>query len=142
MVLGAGVRPGTAARLFKLGSVAMEAETGAGSNTARALEPERVAELLDGGGVVLIDVREPHEWAAGRLIGARHIPIEQVASEAATIDRDRTVVFYCRGGNRSEMVADAFREDGYDAYNMAGGISAWAQRGLPLEPEDGHVAGR
>jgi rhodanese-related sulfurtransferase len=40
------------------------------------------------------------------------------------------------------MVADAFRQDGYDACNMAGGISAWAERGLPLEPEDGHVAGR
>jgi rhodanese-related sulfurtransferase len=122
--------------------VAAEADTDAGPSTARALEPERVAELLDGGEVALIDVREPHEWAAGRLTGARHTPIEQVSSEAATIDRDRTVVFYCRGGNRSEMVADAFREDGYDAYNLAGGISAWAERGLPLEPEDGHVAGR
>jgi rhodanese-related sulfurtransferase len=133
---------GAAAELFKLASVAAEPDTDAGPSTARALEPERVAELLDGGGVALIDVREPHEWEAGRLSGARHIPIERVSSEAVTIDRDRTVVFYCRGGNRSEMVADAFSEDGYDAYNMAGGISAWAERGLPLEPEDGHVAGR
>jgi rhodanese-related sulfurtransferase len=122
--------------------VAGEPDTDAGPSTARALEPERVAELLDGGEVALIDVREPHEWEAGRLTGARHIPIERVSSEAASIDRDRTVVFYCRGGNRSEMVADAFRQDGYDACNMAGGISAWAERGLPLEPEDGHVAGR
>jgi rhodanese-related sulfurtransferase len=122
--------------------MAAEPDTDAGPGTARALEPQRVAELLEGGGVALIDVREPHEWEAGRLSGARHIPIEQVSSEAATIDRDRTVVFYCRGGNRSEMVAEAFREGGYDAYNLAGGISAWAERGLPLEPEGGHVAGR
>ena len=142
MVLGARLRPGRGGRVIKLGSVAAEPDIDAGPGTARELEPERVAELVDRGGVALIDVREPHEWEAGRLSGARHIPIERVSSEAATIDRDRTVVFYCRSGNRSEMVADAFCEDGYDAYNMAGGISAWAERGLPLEPEDGHVAGR
>ena len=91
------------------------------------------------GEIQLIDVREPYEWEAGRLGGARHIELERVASQASTIERDRPVVFYCRLGSRSGMAANVFRRAGYDAYSMDGGITAWHERGLPLEPADGHV---
>jgi len=102
--------------------------------------PERVAELRGAGEIQLIDVREPYEWEAGRIEGARHVELERVASQAPTIDRERPVVFYCRLGARSGMAANAFRRAGYDAYSMDGGISAWADGGLPLEPDDGTVA--
>ena len=49
-------------------------------------------------------------------------------------------MFYCRLGARSGMAANAFRRAGYDAYSMDGGITAWQERGLPLEPHDGAVA--
>jgi rhodanese-related sulfurtransferase len=101
--------------------------------------PEQVAELRDQG-VQLIDVREDYEWEAGRIAGARHVELERVASQAPTIDKERPVVFYCRLGARSGMAANAFRRAGYDAYSLDGGITAWAGRGLPLEPEDGAVA--
>ena len=104
------------------------------------IAPERVAELHGGGGVQLVDVREPYEWEAGRIAGARHVELERVASQAPTIERERPVVFYCRLGARSGMAANAFRRAGYDAYSMDGGITAWAERGLPLEPEDAQVA--
>jgi rhodanese-related sulfurtransferase len=104
------------------------------------LSPEQVAELREGGGIQLIDVREPYEWEAGRVGGARHVELERVAAQAETIDRERPVVFYCRVGARSGMAANAFRRSGYDAYSMDGGITAWAERGLPLEPDDGTVA--
>jgi rhodanese-related sulfurtransferase len=100
--------------------------------------PEWVRERRDE--IQLIDVREPYEWEAGRLSGARHIELERVASQAPTIDRETPVVFYCRVGSRSGMAADAFRRAGYDAYSMDGGIAAWHERGLPLEPADGQVA--
>ena len=103
------------------------------------VSPEKVAELRDKG-VQLIDVREDYEWDAGRIGGARHIELERVAAEAPTIDRERPVVFYCRVGARSGMAANAFRRAGYDAYSLDGGITAWADRGLPLEPDDGSVA--
>jgi hydroxyacylglutathione hydrolase/adenylyltransferase/sulfurtransferase len=90
--------------------------------------------------VQLIDVREAYEWDAGRIEGARHIELPQVAAEAATIDRERPVVFYCRVGARSAMAASAFRHAGYDAYSMDGGLEAWAREGLPLDPDDGTVA--
>jgi rhodanese-related sulfurtransferase len=99
-----------------------------------------VAERHREGAVQLIDVREDHEWEAGRIAGARHVVLGAVAAEAASIDRETPVVFYCRVGGRSTMAATAFRQAGYEAYSMDGGIAAWAERGLPLEPDDGAVA--
>ena len=66
----------------------------------------------------LVDVREPYEWEAGRIAGARHIELEQLASQAESLDRDRPVLFYCRVGARSAMAAHAFRRAGFDAYSM------------------------
>jgi rhodanese-related sulfurtransferase len=113
---------------------------GAFSQTENDLDPARVSEMVAAGEAQLIDVREPYEHEAGRIAGAVHIEMERVASRADEIDKDRPVVFHCRLGTRSALVTDAFRHAGYDAYNMAGGIQAWADAGLPLEPEGGHVA--
>ena len=54
--------------------------------------------------------------------------------------KDRPVVLYCRGGNRSSMAAAALAEAGYDAVKMSEGIVGWDEADLPLEPEDGYVA--
>jgi rhodanese-related sulfurtransferase len=102
--------------------------------------PEWVRDRHEAGDIQLIDVREDYEYEAGRVPGARHIGLQLVAAEADTIDRDKPVVFYCRVGSRSTMAADAFRRAGYDAYSMDGGLLAWEERGLPLEPGDGQVA--
>jgi hydroxyacylglutathione hydrolase/adenylyltransferase/sulfurtransferase len=103
------------------------------------VQPEWVREKHEAGEIQLIDVREDYEWEAGRLEGARHIELVRVASEADTIDREKPVVFYCRVGSRSGMAANAFRQAGYDAYSMDGGLVAWHAKGLPIEPPDGTV---
>jgi len=108
--------------------------------TERDLSPEKVAELLEQGEAQLVDVREPYEWEAGRIPGARHIELEHLASRSGEIDADKPVVFQCRMGRRSAMATEAFRSSGYDAYNLAGGIQAWVDKGLPIEPEGGEVA--
>jgi rhodanese-related sulfurtransferase len=99
------------------------------------LTPERVKQLHDAGEIQLVDVREQYEWDAGRIAGARHVEMERLASQADAIDRDRPVVFVCRAGARSGMAAQAFRGSGYDAHNMAGGMTAWDDADLPMEPE-------
>jgi rhodanese-related sulfurtransferase len=104
------------------------------------VQPDEVADLQRRGAVQLIDVREDYEWDAGRIPGARHLPLPEVAGQAESIDRETPVVFVCRVGGRSAMAAQAFRRAGYDAYNLEGGMLAWAGRGLPLEPLDGTVA--
>lgn len=106
----------------------------------RDLAPDRVRELLERGEAELIDVREPYEREAGRIAGSRHIELERLASEADSLPHDRPVVFHCRLGARSAMAASAFEHAGYDAYNLDGGIQAWVDAGLPIEPDGGYVA--
>ncbi len=96
----------------------------------RAREPE----------LQVIDVREPYEREAGHIADARHIPLTELTAEAATVQRERPVVFYCRVGSRSDMAAQAFRAAGFQAYSMRGGLVRWAREGRPLEPRDGYVA--
>ncbi|HWV88117.1 MAG TPA: rhodanese-like domain-containing protein [Capillimicrobium sp.] len=100
---------------------------------------QRAAEL-QADGVVLVDVREPHEWDAGRIPGARHIPLGDLAAQAGTLDASAPVVFLCRMGGRSLMAAQALRAAGVEAYSMAGGMLAWDAAGLPMEPDGAHVA--
>ena len=104
------------------------------------LEPERVKEMLDRGEIELIDVREGYEWEAGRIAGAKHVELERLAARAGELPRDRPVVFQCRLGARSGLATRAFRAAGWDAYNLRGGIQAWVEAGLEIEPADGHVA--
>jgi rhodanese-related sulfurtransferase len=110
------------------------------ADRAHELSPEEVRRRLDRGEVELIDVREAYEWDAGRIPRARHVELERLASQAQTLGRDRPVVFQCRLGSRSGLATQAFRASGWEAYNLAGGISAWAEAGLPLEPQGGYVA--
>ena len=107
----------------------------------RDITPAQAEALVRDRDAQLIDVREDDEWDAGRIGGARHVVLGEVAQQASTIDQERPVVFYCRVGSRSAMAADAFRRGGYDAYSLAGGLEAWAGDGRPLEPDDGTVAG-
>jgi rhodanese-related sulfurtransferase len=113
---------------------------GAFSDTQFDLEPKRVQELIESGEAELIDVREDYEWEAGRIAGATHIELERLAGRADELPKDKPVIFQCRMGRRSALATDAFRAVGFDAYNMRGGIQAWAEEGLALEPDGGTVA--
>jgi len=101
---------------------------------------EQTAQALTEGTAQVVDVREPYEREAGHIAGTRHIELERLASQAQTLDPERPVIFFCRVGSRSLMAAQAFRRAGFDAWSMAGGITAWDDEGRPLEPEDGYVA--
>jgi rhodanese-related sulfurtransferase len=105
--------------------------------TDRELSPEIVAEMLARRDAQLVDVREPYEHEAGRIVGARHVELGALAAEADSIDRERPVVFYCRVGARSAMATQAFAAAGWDAYNLAGGIVGWVSAGHAI---DGVVA--
>jgi rhodanese-related sulfurtransferase len=115
-----------------------ETEEKAGSKVEPSeteLEPSKAAEMIESGGAALIDIRTDDEHEGGRIEGAHHIEFTQLPSRLDEIDRDRTVIFHCRGGNRSGMTAAAFRTDGYDAFHIKGGIVAWVEAGLPIEGE-------
>ena len=105
----------------------------------REVSRDEAQKLIDEG-AQLVDVRADHEWEAGRIAGAKHLPLAELAERTGEIEKDRPVVLYCRGGNRSSMATAALAEAGYDAAKLTEGIVGWEQEGLPLEPEDGYVA--
>jgi len=98
------------------------------------------AQQLVADGAQLIDVRAQHEWDAGRIAGAKHLPLAELSERVGEIDDSRPVVLYCRGGNRSTMATDALAAAGYDAAKLTEGIVGWDGADLPLEPDDGYVA--
>ena len=109
------------------------------ADEVREVSREEAQALLEDG-AQLVDVRAPHEWEAGRISGAVHLPLDELAERAGELDAGRPVVLYCRGGNRSSMATEALAESGYDAAKLTEGIVGWAEAGLPLDPEEGYVA--
>jgi rhodanese-related sulfurtransferase len=109
------------------------------SEAGNEVSREEAQKLIDDG-AQLIDVRTDHEWEVGRIAGATHLPLDELAQRAGEIDKERPVVLYCRGGNRSTMAASALADAGYDASKLNEGIVGWAEAGLPVDPEDGYVA--
>ena len=96
---------------------------------------EHTAVAMADGSAQIIDVREEYERDAGHIVGSRHIALGALASEAESIDRERPVIFHCHVGSRSLMAAAAFRQAGFEAYSMAGGIEAWEQDGRPVQTD-------
>jgi rhodanese-related sulfurtransferase len=106
---------------------------------AREVTREEARNMVEEG-AQLIDVRADHEWEAGRIAGAVHVPLPELPQRTGEIEKDRPVVVYCRGGNRSSMAAAALNDAGYEAVKLTEGIVGWDKDDLPLEPEEGYVA--
>jgi len=105
----------------------------------REISRDEARKLIDDG-AQLIDVRADHEWEVGRIAGASHVPLPELPQRLGEIDKDRPVVVYCRGGNRSSMATEALTDAGYDAVKLSEGIVGWSEDERPLEPETGYVA--
>jgi rhodanese-related sulfurtransferase len=88
-------------------------------------------------GAILVDVREPAEWAAGHAEGARHIPLAQLGQRQRELPVGRPVITVCRSGARSARAATLLAEQGRDASNLDGGMRAWAAAGLSVVTEGG-----
>lgn len=89
-----------------------------------------------GSPIVLIDVREESEWAAGHAAGAIHLGkgIIERDIEARLPDKAIALVLYCGGGYRSALAGDAIQRMGYtNVLSLAGGWRAWKESGLPVE---------
>jgi rhodanese-related sulfurtransferase len=95
-----------------------------------------VADQLDQ--IQLVDCRELYEWAAGRIDGAVHIPLNSImAGVTGDLDPARPVVVVCRSGNRSELASLMLRARGFEAYNLEGGMEDWEAKGLPFSTPEG-----
>ncbi len=82
---------------------------------------------------ILVDVRSPAEVARGIIDGAQHVPLHMLPMSIQQMDKSKTLVFYCLSGGRSAQAAAFAAAQGFgQVLNLRGGISAWANRGLPL----------
>lgn len=87
---------------------------------------------------VVLDVREPGEWALGHALNAVHIPLGEVTARLAELPAtDGPLPVICRSGARSERVAGYLLANGIDAVNVAGGTLAWASAGKPMAGGNG-----
>ena len=87
------------------------------------------ARMLSQRAPLLLDVREPEEWAICHLEGAQHIPLGQLPTRLGELDADQEVVVYCHHGIRSAYAVMMMRQAGFtNPRNLLGGIDAWAQR--------------
>jgi rhodanese-related sulfurtransferase len=97
------------------------------------LEPADLKRLLDSGRALLIDVREPAEYAAERIPGALLYPLSTFNAELLPADDERRVVFHCGSGKRSLTAAEKRLAAGQSrAAHLRGGLNAWKQAGLPV----------
>ncbi len=99
--------------------------------------PAQARELIDTRRAVLLDVREPHEWRAGHAERARHIPLGVLPQRMGELPANRPVIAVCRSGMRSARAATILAREGYEVFNLSGGMAAWVRAGLPLRAQGG-----
>jgi rhodanese-related sulfurtransferase len=99
------------------------------------IDPQALQAMRAQRDCLLIDVRTDEEVGRGMIAGARHIPLHLLPSRIDTIERDRSVVFYCQSGARSMQASAFLAARGWpEVYNLNGGIVAWVRSGLPVAP--------
>ena len=122
--------------------LALVAGCGGGAETAtreavvETISPAEAGEIVGSAGLVVLDVRTPEEFGAGRLAGAVNLDFYATtfADDLAGLDREAPYLLYCRSGNRSAEAREMMRSLGFlEVHEIAGGIVAWAEAGLPLE---------
>ena len=99
------------------------------------VDPAGAEAILAAGGVEIIDVRTPEEFAGGHLPGARLIDISasDFVSRIEVLDRSATYFVYCRSDNRSGQATALMADLGFDSiYELEGGTVAWLASGRPL----------
>lgn len=112
-------------------------------NNPPTLSPQEIAEALSRREIVLIDVREPMEFAAERIHGALLYPLSTFDPGLLPCDERRPIVFQCGSGKRSASAFVAAAQAGVPLRaHMRGGIGAWKMAGLPtvlIDPATGRV---
>ncbi|HWP01293.1 MAG TPA: rhodanese-like domain-containing protein [Methylococcus sp.] len=91
--------------------------------------------LLNSEGTLVIDVREPHEYAEGHIDGARHIPLGKLEERISELDayKDASIIVTCQQGTRSPHACKILTKHGFrQVHEMRGGMLAWKDANFPI----------
>ena len=105
--------------------------TGGGSLTAQG-----AVQLINRERAVVVDVRDPEEFAAGHATGARNVPFAQLEQKLPTTVKNKTVplLLMCASGARAQRALAMAKKLGYEqAQVIAGGLKSWKDANLPVE---------
>ena len=100
------------------------------------VNPAQATHLINREDALVLDVRDPGEYGAGHILGAKNIPLIRLDEGGGDLAKrkEKPVIVYCDSGDRSGKAAAALRKQGFTrVVNLAGGIGAWQQAGLPVE---------
>jgi hydroxyacylglutathione hydrolase len=104
--------------------------------TERISAPMVAEELASGDPPLLLDIRNPREWAAKHIEGSVNVPLNHLQERIAEIPRDRRIAVHCAGGYRSSIAAGILHQYGItNLIEMAGGLAAWDAAKLPVVVE-------
>lgn len=85
---------------------------------------------------LLVDVRNPDEYAQERLANSQLVPLPDLDKRWPELPKNRPILLYCHAGKRSQKALDLLREKGFkDLHQIAGGITAWKEQRLPVLSE-------
>jgi rhodanese-related sulfurtransferase len=97
-------------------------------NTAEATH------LINREDALVVDVRDPGEYGAGHILGAKNVPLSRLNDAEVAKRKDRPMIVYDEGGERSSKALAALKKQGFTrVVNLTGGLRAWQQAGLPVE---------
>lgn len=118
------------------GMPAHDREDGSGLASEWEITPRELKERLERGErIVIVDVREPHEWDIVHIEGAHLIPLGELAARVHELDSADQIVLHCKTGARSARALEFLRGIGYRKLkNLKGGINAWAREVDPRLP--------
>ena len=104
--------------------------------TERVSAPMVAEELASADPPLVLDVRNPREWAAKHIEGSVNIPLNHLQERIAEIPRDRRIAVHCAGGYRSSIAVSILHQYGIThLIEMAGGLAAWEAAQLPVVPQ-------
>src|SRR5262245_23995468 len=93
--------------------------------------------LINREDALVVDVRDPGEYSAGHILGAKNVPLSRLGDGTAgelAKRKERPVIVYCEGGERSSKAVALLKKQGYTrVVNLTGGLKGWQQAGLPVE---------
>lgn len=100
--------------------------------TIQEISVDELADLLEQG-APLVDVREPDEYAAGRVPGGELVPLATVPDRLDAFRADGPTYVICRSGARSMRACEFLAAQGREVVNVAGGTLAWVESGRPVD---------